>query len=148
MNAWARTLIPAALLACVFGIADGARAEDAEDPDAGEEQPLPDDLELTMTLMPEDAVLPEAVTRTIELPPAASDTAAKAGAGGRSRANEAQKGREQGLDTAAEARDKGRDLGEDMAEQARENREDAGRGRPPEPPGGPPADPPGPPEAR
>lgn len=138
----------AVLLACAFALADGARAQDAEDPGsadgAAEDQQIPEELELTMKLMPEDAVLPEAVTRTIELPPPADARAAEAAAPGQARANEA---RERGLDTAAEARDKGRELGEQMAEQARENREDAGRGRPPEPPpGGPPEDPPGPPD--
>ena len=141
MNRWARRLMPAVLLICTLALADGARAQDADDED---QEPLPEDLELTMTLMPEGEALPEAVTRTIELPPSASDAAAT-NAAGLSQANEARDAREEGLDTAAEARDKGRELGEQMAEQARENREDTGRSKPPPPPDGPPKDIPVPP---
>lgn len=143
MNRSAHPRRQASLLACALSLAGVVSAQDAAD-----EEPLPEDLELTMTLMPEGANLPEAVTRTIELPPPASTrNGAAASADGIARANEARESREQGLDTAAEAREKGRELGEEMAEQARENREDAGRGRPPEPPpGGPPDDLPGPPD--
>ena len=129
-----------ALAACFIGTAVFGQ----EPPD---EQPVPDELELTMTLMPADAELPEAVTKTIELPPTAAARGAEASEPGRERADRARESRQQGLDTAAEARERGLEFGEAMAEQARENREDAGRGDPPvTPPDGPPDDPPGPPD--
>jgi hypothetical protein len=93
---------------------------------AQEEVPEGDDsLELTMTLLPENATAAEALTRTIELPAAAALRAVEASAGGLEIANEARERREVGLETAAEARERGREFGQDIAEQAREN---AGRG--------------------
>ena len=125
--------------ACFLGT---ALAEEPPD-----EEPVPEELELTMTLMPANAELPDVVTKAIELPPAASDRGAEASEPGRERADDAREHRQEGLDTAAEARERGLELGEAMAEQARENREDAGRGDPPvTPPGGPPDDLPGPPD--
>lgn len=122
----------------------GAAAFAEEPPD---DQPVPEELELTMTLMPANAELPEAVTKSIELPPAASAGGAEASEPGRARADDARGNRQEGQDAAAEARERGREFGEAMAEQARENREDAGRGDPPvTPPGGPPEDLPGPPD--
>lgn len=133
---------PPLLLALGVLLAGAAGAQQPAD-----DEPVPRELEVTMTLMPEGAREPEAVTRVIELPAAASARAAEASEHGLSRADAAREARQEGLDRAAEAREKGRELGEEIAEQARENREDAGRGRPPEPPpGGPPQDPPGPPD--
>lgn len=112
-----------------------------------DDEAVPEELELTMTLMPANAELPEAVTKTLELPPAAAARGAEASEPGRDRAGDARGSRQEGLDTAAEARERGLELGEAMAEQARENREDAGRGDPPAtPPDGPPDDLPGPPD--
>ena len=126
-----------AMAACFIG----TTAFGQEPPD---DQPVPEELELTMTLMPANAELPEAVTKTIELPPAAAARSAEASEPGRERADDARGNRQ---DTAAEARERGLELGEAMAEQARENREDAGRGDPPvTPPAGPPDDLPGPPD--
>jgi hypothetical protein len=115
-----------------------------------------ENLELTMTLLPEAATLPDAVTKTIELPEPASETGADSSAQGLATANEARDHSDQsdhsdaGLETAAEARERGRDLGQDMAAEAQQNREDQGRGTPPEesppPPDHPtPPNPPGPP---
>ena len=140
MNVASNLRAAAVLGACVLGA-----AAFAEEPPDGE--PVQEELELTMTLMPADAELPEAVTRTIELPPAAAARGVEASEPGRSRADGARGNRQEGQDAAAEARERGREFGEAMAEQARENREDAGRGDPPEtPPGGPPEDLPGPPD--
>lgn len=124
------------LAICTFAMAQ----EDAET------EPVTDDLELTMTLLPVDAEHPEGITRTIELPPAASARGNEASQQGRDTANTALENREAGLETAAEARERGQEFGEEMAEQARENREDAGRGGPPTDPPGPPDDVPGPPD--
>lgn len=136
-----RNIAPAAVLfLCGLAVCDPAAAQD-EAADEG----VPESLELTMTLMPEGADRPEVVTRTIELPPAASSQAVEASERGLGRANAARENRQEGLDAAAEARERGREFGEEMAEQARENRADAGRGETP-PPGGPPDDIPGPPD--
>jgi hypothetical protein len=93
---------------------------------AQEEAPAGEDsLELTMTLLPENAIAADVLTRTIELPAAAALRAVEASAGGVEVANEARERREVGPETAAEARERGREFGQDVAEQAREN---AGRG--------------------
>ncbi len=92
-------------------------------------------LELTMTLLPEEAQDSGAITRRIELPPppAGERPAEPPGAD--------QGQGQQGLDTATEARERGREFGQSVAEQARENRENAGRGDgPPDKSPGPPAD--------
>lgn len=123
-------------------LAPGAAAQAPSD-----DEEVPEELELTMTLMPADAELPDAVTKTIELPPAASDTGVAASERGPSTASDAKQNRQEGHDAAADARERGQEFGEAMAEQARENREDAGRGDPPvTPPNGPPDDLPGPPD--
>ena len=128
------------MAACFIGSAVFGQ-EPPDDP------PVPEELELTMTLMPANAELPEAVTKTIELPASAAPRGAEASEAGRERAGDARANRQEGLDTAAEARERGLEFGEAMAEQARENREDAGRGDPPAtPPDGPPDDLPGPPD--
>jgi hypothetical protein len=88
-----------------------------------------------MTLLPENAVDASAITRRIELPPAAAAAERPADLPG------LDNGRGQGLETAAAARERGREFGQDVAEQARENRDNAGRG---DDPPGPPTDLPGP----
>jgi hypothetical protein len=91
-------------------------------------------LELTMALLPENAVDAEVIMSRIELPPAAGQGAANG-----QRPDELpglENGQGEGLETATEARERGREFGQDVAEQARENRDNAGRGD----------DPPGPPE--
>lgn len=101
----------------------GAGAAVAQDGDDGT-----DDLELTMTLMPEDAELPDAVTRELELPRYAEGE------------NEGEyipsaQGVEhgtQGLDTANLAREDGRAFGEAAREAAQDNREEFGQGERPD----------------
>jgi hypothetical protein len=110
-------------------------------------------LEVTIRLLPENAVGPQEITRRIELPPAAALSAPpEQPADGPPPG--AENGRGAGLDTATEARERGREFGQEVAEQARQNRENAGRpddpGPPidvPEPPDvpAPPEDVPGPP---
>ena len=129
-------------LVCGCLLGSGAVAQEASGDEA-----VPEELELTMKLMPVDADLPDAVTRTIELPPATSARAVEASERGLSTVNAAKQNRQDGLDTAAEARERGREFGEAMAEQARQNRGDAGRGNaPPAPPAGPPDHVPAPPD--
>jgi hypothetical protein len=124
-----------------------ARAQDAGDAN----------LDVTIRLLPENAVGPEDITRRIELPPAAAnptppraesdDEAAQPG-------NDKEKEKGRGDEISDEARERGREFGQETAEQARGNRENAGRpddapGRgPPDPnappgPRGPPQTPPG-----
>jgi len=91
-------------------------------------------LELTMTLLPETAKQPDALTKTIELPAQASPTAVDKSAAGLAKGNESRERREGGLDTAAEARERGREFGQDMAAEAQENRENSGRGNAPDHP--------------
>lgn len=109
-----------------------ALAEDSDD--SGE-------LDATMRLMDDaEAVLPDAVTRTIQLPEhlridtVAVDKSAK----GLETANAARDNqhRKDGLDNASEARERAND----MAEAAKEDRENRGRDNRPDPPnpGGPP----------
>jgi len=128
MSEYATLTIAAAVLLLLTGRATGQESADAE--------VEIDDLEVTMTLLPADGARPEAITRTITLPPAAERTGAD---------DAADRGAE-GREIAEEARDRGREFGQEMAEQARENREDAGRGGPPEDPPGPPDDLPNPPD--
>jgi hypothetical protein len=111
-----------------------------------------DNLELTMTLLPETATVPDAVTKTIELPAPASEQAGEHSASGTATANQSRERREAGLDTAAAAREQGRQFGQDMAAEAQQNREDHAHGNPPSPPDHPappdhpsPPNPPGPP---
>jgi hypothetical protein len=113
-------------------------------------------LDLTMTLMPPGATLPDAVTRVIELPAAVTEEAVRENAArGLDQANAARERREDGLATAAEAGEQGR-------ERAQDARENMGRGGPGfdgppgppdvpgnsagDPPGGGPPDSPGPPD--
>jgi hypothetical protein len=101
-----------------------------------------DALDLTMVLMPENATLPDAVTRVIELPAAAAEAARENAARGLDQANAARE-RESGPENAAAAGEQGREI----AEQNREERGRGAEGRGGGPPdsGGPP-DPGGPPE--
>jgi hypothetical protein len=134
----------AVVAAAIFSICATATAQDENDSDL-----IGEELELTMTLLPAGADRPDVITKTIELPPAASSRGDEAGERGLETADEARENRQEGLDTAAEAREQGQEFSQEMAEQARENREDAGRGNAPETPPGPPEDlpvPPNPPQ--
>jgi hypothetical protein len=128
---FARTLTIIAVAGLVLG-ADWTFAQDA---------PV-DDLEITMTLMPEDGDLPDAVTRELELPVFPESDENEEQQGDDNSANSAD-----GLEIANQAREDGRAFGQDTAAAAQENRENLGRGMPPEDlPLGPPEDPPGPPD--
>ena len=81
-------------------------------------------LDLTITLMPEGAELPEVVTALIELPKDENGEYIPSAEGV---ANSAD-----GLDTANRAREDGRAFGEAAAAAAQDNREDAGRGSMPD----------------
>lgn len=101
-------------------------------------------LDLTMTLMPEGATLPDAVTRIIELPASAAEAARQNAVRGLVRANSATGRGDDGAEGAEQAGEQGR-------ERAQQAREDAGRGPAelPEAAGSPPgqgADPPAPPD--
>jgi len=102
-------------------------------------------LDVTIRLLPENAVGPEDVTRRIELPPAAArPTPPRAESDDEAPppADDQEKGR--GDEISNEARERGREFGQETAEQARGNRENAGR--PDDAPGrGPPKEP-GPPD--
>jgi hypothetical protein len=98
-------------------------------------------LEVTMTLLPEQARDASEITRRIELPPAAERR--RDDAGDADRPTGPPEAAQRGLDTAAEARERGRDFGQQVAEEARQNRENAGRRD--DTPTGPPAELPGPP---
>lgn len=123
------------------GVAGAQEAQEAPDRDAAAEG-----LELTMRLLPQGTQRSEIITRTIELPPAASGRGREASEGGRDSNREAGENRRDGMETAAEARERGREFGREMAERARENREDAARGNVPDDLPGPPDDVPGPPD--
>lgn len=117
--------------------------------DAQENERASERLEITLTLLPEQAEnAAQVIQRIIDLPPPPTDPANDNG----QKPEELpgiENGQGEGLDTAAEARERGRDFGQDVAADARENRENAGRGDdppgPPETPPGPPETPPGPP---
>lgn len=137
---------------CVALATTGAIAAGAQD--ASETS-----LEVTIRLLPENAVGPEEITRRIELPPAAANATPPRAEAADEAPPENERGR--GDEISSEARERGREFGQETAEQARENRENAGRpdeaGRPDDPgrpddagppqeppgPGGPPATPPG-----
>jgi hypothetical protein len=78
------------------------------------------DDELTMTLLPEGAELPDAVTKVIELP--------KNDEGEYIASEEGVTNSAEGLAIANAAREDGRAFGEEMAASARENRENFSRG--------------------
>ncbi|HEX7235499.1 MAG TPA: hypothetical protein VF405_00980 [Gammaproteobacteria bacterium] len=130
-------------LAMAGGVA--ARAQNAGDAN----------LDVTIRLLPENAVGPGDITRRIELPPKAANPApprAESDDEAAPPGDDKEKGR--GDEISDEARERGREFGQETAEQARGNRENAGRpddapGRgPPDPnappgPRGPPETPPG-----
>jgi hypothetical protein len=113
---------------------------------AGAQEAGESSLDVTIRLLPENAVGPGELTRQIELPPAARPDRPAAPPG--DAANE-DNARANGSEVAGEARERGRAVGQEVAEQARENRENAGRpedaGRPDDR-GPPPGNPQGPPE--
>jgi hypothetical protein len=115
-----------------------ANAQDADGSNGSD-----DSLDVTMTLLPEGASLPDAVTRTIPLPDTATSSHAQPGL---DTANENRLRRDDGLETAQDARDRGRQFGQDVRDQAAEQRENAERGQRPDgagPPDGlPPTSPP------
>jgi hypothetical protein len=118
---------------------------------AQENERAVEQLEITMTLLPEQAEnASQVIQRIIELPPPPATPTGENGRGAED-APGAERGRGEGLETAAEARERGREFGQSVAADARENRENAGRGAEPPgrpedlPGGGPPVDPPGPP---
>jgi hypothetical protein len=102
-----------------------------------------DDLDITMTLMPEGSERPDAVTRELTLPvfPEGDEAAGEPIPSEQGVANSAN-----GLDIANQARADGRAFGQAAAEAAQENREDLGRGSRPDDLPGPPDDLPGPPD--
>lgn len=128
-----RRLLVASILAVLLGPGPAFSQDDDED-----------NAESTIRLMgAAEAELPDAVTKEIKLPPAASENAAAVDKAnkGVEKANEAREQRENGQSRADEARERGAE----MAEEARQNRENRGRfdnppGPPdrPEPPRGPP----------
>jgi uncharacterized membrane protein YgcG len=90
-------------------------------------------LDLTMTLLPEHAKGPEEITRRIELPPPRNATEQKDAHGPNGDSKKDDKGPpadpgQQGRSTADQAREQGREFGQAAADQARENRENAGHG--------------------
>ena len=94
-----------------------------------------DDLEITMTLMPEGGDLPDAVTRELTLPMFPEDDE-----------NQGVVNSADGLATANQAREDGREFGRQAAAAAQDNRENLGRGQPEDLPMGPPDELPGPPD--
>ena len=85
-------------------------------------------LDVTIRLLPENAVGPEDITRRIELPPvAARPTPPRAEADDDAPPAEDDKQKGRGDEIADEARERGREFGQETAEQARGNRENAGR---------------------
>lgn len=111
--------------------------------------PSDSNLDVTIRLLPENAVGPEDITRRIQLPPAAANPtpprAQPDGADDAAPPGEDQE-RGRGEETADEARERGREFGQETAEQARGNRENAGR--PDDAPGRGPPDPEAPPGPR
>lgn len=99
--------------------ADWTFAQDAPD----------EDLEITMTLMPEDGDLPDAVTRELTLPvfPEGDENADDPIPSQQGVDNSAN-----GLTTANQAREEGREFGREAAAAAQDNRENLGRGGRPE----------------
>src|SRR5262245_33935543 len=118
--------------------------------------PSESNLDVTIRLLPENAVGPEDITRRIQLPPAAANPTpprAESDDGDEAPPSGDDKEKGRGDEISDEARERGREFGQETAEQARGNRENAGRpddapGRGPpdttEPPGprGPPETPP------
>jgi len=85
-----------------------------------------DDLDITMTLMPQGADLPDAVTKDLTLPPLPE--ASRNDADPRPGESSSAEGRA----IAEQARAEGRAIGQAAAEAAQDNRENFGHGSPPE----------------
>ncbi len=124
-------------VAVLAGVAAGSAFAQPADKSQQAQQKASARLEVTMTLLPENAKDAREITRKIELPAAGQPGAAGKRPGDLPGADH---GQGEGLEKAAEARERGREFGQDVAEQARENRENAGRRN--DPPG-PPANLPG-----
>jgi len=104
--------------------------------------PSDSNLDVTIRLLPENAVGPEDITRRIELPPAAANpTPPRPESNDRDEAAPPgqEKEKDRSDEAADEARERGREFGQETAEQARGNRENAGR--PDDAPGRGPPDP-------
>jgi hypothetical protein len=87
-----------------------------------------DDLDVTMTLMPEGADLPDAVTRELELPRYTEGE----NEGEYIPSSQGVENSANGLETANAAREDGRAFGEAAAEAAQDNREEHSRGNMPD----------------
>ena len=100
---------------------------------AGQSQePSESSLEVTIRLLPENAVGPEEITRRIELPPApeAGERAKPPDDDAKPTDDKSKQPRDEeaGHAAAEDARERGKEVGKDASEQARENRENAGHG--------------------
>jgi hypothetical protein len=115
----------------VLGMGGAAFAQDESKGEDG-------DLDVTMKLLPEDAVRPDVVTRELELP--------RDAAGEPQRSEQGAEKSAAGQENAERARENGRSFGQETAAAAQENRENLGRGSRPDGPPGPPPDVPGPPD--
>ena len=107
--------------------------------------PSDSNLDVTIRLLPENAVGPEDITRRIQLPPAAANpTPPRPESNDRDEAAPPgqEKEKDRSEEAADEARERGREAGKETADQARGNRENAGR--PDDSPGRGPKDEPGP----
>jgi hypothetical protein len=100
-------------------------------------------LDVTIRLLPENAVGPEEITRRIELPPAAE--AARPPQAAEAGPPNGVEGPGRGEEVSSEARERGREFGQDVAEQARENAGRPDNAGPPDGVPGPPDSVPGPP---
>ena len=146
-----------AVLSSAIGFAAHAQAQ----------APSDTSLEVTIRLLPENAVGPEEITRRIELPPLPVAPAERQDAApnerrtappGAERGPDAERGadsqrgpaaergpdaderRGRGQDIARDARERGRDVSRDVEQEARDNRENAGRSDERGPPRGRPDD--------
>jgi hypothetical protein len=129
-----------ARVVCMAVALTGAAAAHAQPPSESS-------LDVTIRLLPENAVGPEEITRRIELPPAAE--AARPPQAAEAGPPSGVDGPGRGQEVSSEARERGREFGQEVAEQARGNRENAGRpdnAGPPEGVPGPPDGVPGPPD--
>ena len=105
-------LITSALVFALSGT--WALAQDNGDGEDGDS-----DLDVTMTLLPENAQQPDAVTRELELP--------RDDEGAYRASQEGVENSAAGLEAANLAREDGRAFGQDTAAEAQENRENIGR---------------------
>ena len=130
-----KILIPAII--ALMGVSAGAWADDQDD-----------DGEVTISLMPAGADVPEAVTKRIELPTLemGNEQADEKVKRARQALTKAEQKRTEGRDHGRSQADLARDKAQEMSENAKDKNENRGRaeGRPdrPDPPG-PPDNPPG-----